>query len=105
MTEIISDQQIFRATNLHDAANNDAVNDLRRDLASSQRSSSSMFCQIGGCEVLQQTSIGPKRSSLCCNNEYTCKRSKNYPDVQSLTYRKSPSRPQLDNILNSQEAL
>lgn len=104
-TEIITDQQIFHATNLHDTADDDTVNDLRRDLASSQRSSSSVFCQIGGCEALQQTSIGPERSSLRRNNEYTCNRSKNYPDVQSLTNRKSPSQPQLNNTLNSQEAL
>lgn len=85
VTEIITDQQIFHATNLRDTADDNTVNHLRRDLASSQRSSSSVFCQIGGCEVLQQTSVGAERSSLRRNDEYTCNRSESYPDVRSLT--------------------
>lgn len=81
-TEIIPGRRVFRATNLHDVANDDAVDDLRGDLAGSQGSPSGMFCQIGGREVLQQAPVGPERRSLRRNDEDTCNRSEKDPDLQ-----------------------
>lgn len=78
-TEIIPGWRVFPATHLHDTANDDAVDDLRGDLASSQGSPSGMFGQIGGREVLEQAPVGPERSSLRCNDEDTCNRSKKDP--------------------------
>lgn len=82
-TETCTHQPDFHATNLQDIANDHTVNDLRRDLASSQRSPSSMLCQVSGWQALQQPSIGAKRSPLCCDDEHTCKRSKNYAAGQN----------------------